>query len=98
MLSTEGQMRDHMGTALLIPAPPPSPCPIGDRGYDSRPSSRSREVPIPHGRMLCRQPHRVGTLFGTRREWRRIATRRDRCSGTVHPSIRIAATIVSWPT
>ena len=111
MLLTEGQMSDHKGAALLMSVLPPSRHLIGDRGYDSRPfrnalaergttacipSSRSRKVPIPHDRTLCRQRHRVENMFGKLKDWRRIATRYDRCAHTFFPAICIAATIIFW--
>ena len=63
LLLTVGQMNDHKGARLLLPALPPAQELLADRGYDSRrfrdalqargivpciPSSKSRKVPIPH--------------------------------------------------
>lgn len=63
LLLTEGQMNDHKGGRLILPALPPARELLADRGYDSRrfrdglqakgiqpciPSSKSRKVPIPH--------------------------------------------------
>jgi transposase len=79
MLLTEGQMSDHKGAALLLPALPPARELLGDRGYDSNrfrtaltqrgiapciPSTRTRKVPIPHDTVLYRQRHRVENMFG----------------------------------
>jgi transposase len=37
-------------------------------------------VPIPHDATLYRQRHRIETMFGRLKDWRRIATRDDRCA------------------
>ena len=111
MLLTEGQTSDHVGAALLLPALPPARDLIADRGYDSArfrqalmarditpciPSTRSRKVPLPHDRTLYRQRHRVENMFGRLKDWRRIATRYDRCAHTFFPAICIAATVTFW--
>ena len=95
MLLTEGQMSDHRGAALMLGALPRARVLIGDRGYDSRgfrdalaargtdaciPSSRSRKIPIPHDPAVYRRRHRIENLFARLKDWRRIATRYDRCA------------------
>ena len=82
---------------------------IADRGYDSAwfrkaladrgiepciPSSRSRKIPFPYDKHIYRQRHRVENLFA--KDWRRIATRYDRCAHTFFSAICIAATIIFW--
>ncbi|MFC0195115.1 IS5 family transposase, partial [Aureimonas pseudogalii] len=91
---SEGQMSDHKGARLVIEAPPPAAHLIADRGYDSAwfraeldargiepciPSSRSRKVPFAYDAALYRQRHKVENLFAKLKDWRRIATRYDRC-------------------
>ena len=97
LLPSEGQMNDHKGAALLLPALPPARELLGDRGYDSNrfrlalanrgiaaciPSTRSRKVPLPYDKLLYRQRHRIENAFGRLKDWRHIATRYDRCSHT----------------
>lgn len=111
MLLSEGQMSDHKGARLLFNALPPATALIADRGYDSSwfraqlaarniepciPSSRSRKVPYPYDRALYRQRHRVENLFAKLKDWRRIATRYDRCAHTFFSAICIAATVIFW--
>lgn len=84
---------------------------IADRGYDSAwfrkaltdkgiepciPSSRSRKVPFPYDKGIYRQRHKVENLFAKLKDWRRIATRYDRCAHTFFSAICIAATIIFW--
>jgi transposase len=111
MLLSEGQMSDHKGTRLVLDALPPAKTLIADRGYDSTPfrealqkkgiepcipSSRSRKVPYPYDKTLYRQRHKVENLFAKLKDWRRIATRYDRCAHTFFSAICIAATVVFW--
>ncbi|AMS43913.1 transposase [Aminobacter aminovorans] len=84
---------------------------IADRGYDSVwfrqaltdkgivaciPSSRSRKIPFPHDKAIYRQRHKVENLFAKLKDWRRIATRYDRCEHTFFSAIWIAATMIFW--
>lgn len=111
LLLTEGQMSDHKGAALLLPTLPSARELLGDRGYDSNrlraallekgitpciPSTRKRTVEIPHDKTLYRQRHCIENMFGRLKDWRRVATRYDRCAHTFFSAICIAATITFW--
>ena len=111
LLLTEGQMSDHKGAALILPVLPSARELIGDRGYDSNrfraallergiaaciPSARSRTVEIPYDKTLYRERHRVENTIGRLKDWRRIATRYDRCAHTFFSAICIAATVTFW--
>jgi putative transposase len=111
LLLTEGQMSDHRGAALVLPALPPAQELIADRGYDSNrfraallergitpciPSTRSRKVELPYDKILYRQRHRVENMIGRLKDWRRVATRYDRCAHTFFSAICIAATVTFW--
>jgi transposase len=111
MLLTEGQMSDHKGAALMLAALPPARELIGDRGYDSSwfraalaargiapciPSTRSRKVELPYDKLLYRQRHRIENAFGRIKDWRRVASRYDRCAHTFFSAICIAATVTFW--
>ncbi len=61
-----------------------------------RPSSRSRQRPFPCEKTLYRQRHKVENLFAKLKDWRRIATRYDRCAHTFFPAICMAATVIFW--
>ncbi len=84
---------------------------VADRGYDSRsyrdalaergitsciPSTQSRKQPFPYDRALYRQRHRIENAFSRLKDWRRIATRYDRCAHTFHSAICIAAIVTFW--
>ena len=111
LLLTEGQMSDHKGAALILPALPPAREMLADRGYDSNrfrvglidrgiapciPSTRNRKAELPYDKALYRQRHRIENTFGRLKDWRRIATRYDRCAHTFFSAICIAATVTFW--
>ena len=111
LLLTEGQMSDHKGAAMMLPALPSAQDLIADRGYDSNrfrtalrergitsciPSTRSRKIALPYDKSLYRQRHRIENMFGRLKDWRRVATRYDRCAHTFFSAICIAATVTFW--
>jgi transposase len=108
---TEGQASDHRGAALMLPKLPLAQEPIADRGYDSArfraeraqrgiaaciPSTCFRKHPIPHDTALYQQRHRIEIMFGRLKDWRRIATRDDRCATIFLGAITLAATVIFW--
>jgi transposase len=111
LLLTEGQVSDHRGAAMMLPTLPAARELLADRGYDSNrfraallergitpciPSTRSRKVEIPHDTTLYRQRHRIENMFGRLKDWRRLATRYDRCAHTFFSAICIAAAVTFW--
>ena len=70
----------------------------GGAGASSRafPSSRSRKIPYAYDTMLYRQRHKVENLFAKLKDWRRVATRYDRCAHTFFSAICIAAAVIFW--
>jgi transposase len=111
LLLSEGQMSDHKGARLVLDALLAASSLIADRGYDSDwfraelqdrgiepciPSSRSRKVPYAHHNAVYRERHKVENLFAKLKDWRRIATRYDRCARTFFSAICIAATVIFW--
>ena len=111
LLLTEGQVSDYKGAATMLPAMPPAPVLIADRGYDAdwfRQALRARGTrpcipgragcsrPIRHGKQLYRSRHKIEIMFGRLKDWRRIATRYDRCAHTFMSAIALAATVLFW--
>jgi transposase len=104
-------MSDHKGARLVLDVLPPAATLIADRGYDSAwfrqaltargiepciPSSKSRKVPYPYDKLLYRQRHKVENLFAKLKDWRRVATRYDRCAHTFFSAICIAASVACY--
>jgi putative transposase len=111
MLLTEGQMSDHKGARLLLRALPNAKELLGDKGYDSDwfrtalvergiapciPPRSNRKVQHHYNKILYRQRHKIENIFGRLKDWRRVATRYDRCAHTFMSAISIAATVAYW--
>ena len=111
LLLSEGQMNDHKGARLLLPVLPAARELLADRGYDSDrfraelakrgiepciPPVKNRKVQLPYDKVLYRQRHRIENAFGRLKDWRRVATRYDRCAHTFFSAICIAATVTFW--
>ncbi len=111
LLLTEGQHSDHKGAATLLPDLPAASQLLGDKGYDSNPfrqalinrgitpcipSQSNRKIQAAYCKTLYKLRHKVENLFAKLKDWRRIATRYDRCTHTFKSAICIAATIIFW--
>ncbi|WP_407947353.1 IS5 family transposase [Phaeovulum veldkampii] len=106
-----GQMSDAKGALVLLDALPPAKMLLGDKGYDADwfrealddkgiaaciPARRGRKNPASHDRKFYKQRHRIENLFARLKDWRRIATRYDRCAELFLSAICIAATVMFW--
>ncbi|WP_139110085.1 transposase, partial [Ensifer sp. LC163] len=58
--------------------------------------SKSRKKPYVYDKALYRRRHKVENLFAKLKDWRRIATRYDRCAHTFFSAICIAASVIFW--
>ena len=52
--------------------------------------------PSPTMKILYRQRHKIENMFSKPKDWRRIATRYDRCAHTFFSAICIAAAVIFW--
>ena len=111
MMLSEGQMNDQKGAGILAHMLPKARELIADRGYDSNPfraalaergiaacipSKKNRRQPVPHDAALYRQRYRIEVMFGRLKDWRRIATRYDRCAAIFFGAITLAAIFAFW--
>jgi len=86
-------------------------CRATDRGYDADcfrealvdkgitpciPGRRSRDKPIKYDKRRYKRRNRIEIMFGRLKDWRRIATRYDRCPKVFLSAIALAATILFW--
>jgi putative transposase len=111
LLLSEGQMSDHKGARLMVDALPKAKSLTGDRGYDSDwfrkaliekgiepciPPKKNRKIQHPYDEALYKKRHKIENSFGWLKDWRRIATRYDRCAHTFFSSICIAACFIFY--
>lgn len=84
---------------------------IADKGYDSDeyrdalraknitpciPPRKGRKSPASFCKTQYKQRHKVENMFGRLKDWRRVATRYDRCAHTFFAAILIAAIVIYW--
>lgn len=106
MLQSEGQLNDHVGARRMFAAMPRTNVLIADKGHESDdfcaaleecgvtaciPPRRNRKVLIAYDKALNKTRHKIENLFAKLKDWRRIATRYDRCSHTFSSAICITA-------
>jgi transposase len=111
MALTAGQVSDHIGAKIVYPALPNANTLIGDKGYDSDefraalkakgisaciPPRSGRNNPAAYCKTLYKQRHKVENAFNRLKDWRRIATRYDRCADIYFAAITIAAIVIWW--
>lgn len=108
---TAGQVSDHKGARDLLEQLPQAKALIADRGYDSDwfrneltargiasciPGRKHRKQAIDYDKALYKQRHKVENMFAKLKDWRRIATRYDRCAHTFLAAINLAAAVAFY--
>ncbi len=108
---TAGPTSDYTGAAALLDNLPKAQWLLGDRGYDADwfrdaltakgikpciPGRRSRNAPVKHDKRRYRRRSRIEIMFGRLKDWRRVATRYDRCPTVFFSAIALAATVLFW--
>ena len=87
---------------MLLKDLPPAATVIGDQGYDR---DKIRKMLAEQGILSCIPPHRCKQpvhdnkmlqQMGHKSDWRRIATRYDRCACTFRSAILLAAIVLFW--
>ncbi|KRB85343.1 transposase [Sphingomonas sp. Root710] len=108
---TAGQISDYIGAAALLDGLPKTQWLLADRGYDADwfrdaleakgikpciPGRKSRNEPIKYDKRRYRRRNRIEIMFGRLKDWRRVATRYDRCPTAFFAAIALAATVIFW--
>ncbi len=111
MALTAGQVSDHIGAKIIYPALPAAQRMIGGQRYDSDefraalkakgiapciPPRAGRKAPAKYSKTLYKQRHKVENAFSRLKDWRRIATRYDRCDDIFFAAIVIAVIVIWW--
>ncbi|WP_408870962.1 IS5 family transposase [Acetobacter fabarum] len=107
---TAGQVSDFRGAdVLLADLPDETEEVIGDRGYDSNkirqslacrnitaciPPKKNRKSKPPYNWHLYKKRHLIENMFAKLKDWRRVATRYDRCAHTFISAIQFAASFI----
>lgn len=108
---SKGQMSDYKGARALLDHLPKAKHLLADRGYDADwfrdglrergiapciPPKKNRKTHIKYDKTLYKQRHKIENMFGRIKDWRRVATRYDRCAHTFFSAIQIAALVIWW--
>jgi transposase len=97
--------------AALLDELPKAQWLLGDRGYDADwfrhalqakgikpciPGRKSLTEPIKYDKRRYRRRNRIEIMLGRLKDWRRVATRYDRCPAAFFSAIALAATVIFW--
>ena len=108
---TAGQVSDYTGAAALLGGLPSAEWLLADRGHDADwfrnalkdkgitpciPGRKSRGRLVTYDKRRYKRRNRIEIMFGRLKDWRRIATRYDRCPETFFSAIALAATVLFW--
>jgi transposase len=108
---TERKVSYYSGAAALLDEVPKAQWLLGDRGYDADwfrdalqtkgiqpciPGRRSRNEPVRYDKHQYRRRSRIEMIIGRLKDWRRVATRYDRCANIFLSPNAVAATIILW--
>ena len=108
---TAGQVSDYTGVAALLDDLPKAQWLLGDRSYDADWFSdaleakgvqpcirgrRSRNEPVRYDKRCYRRRSRIDIMFGRLKDWRRVASRYDRCPTVFFSTIAFAAIVIFW--
>ena len=111
MFLSGGQTSDYTGARALVGSLPKAQTLLADRGYDADwfrealvdmgivpciPVRRGRKVPIHHDTDLYKKRHRIENSFARLKDWRRVATRYDRCPKVFLSACALAAVVMFW--
>ncbi|MEZ5725438.1 MAG: IS5 family transposase [Paracoccaceae bacterium] len=106
-----GQVSDYTGAAALLGSLPKAGWMLADRGYDADwfrealkdkgikvciPGRKSRKKAVKYDKRRYKRRNRIEIMFGRLKDWRRVATRYDRCPETFFSAILLAATVIFW--
>lgn len=108
---TAGQVSDYIGAAALLDELPKAQWLLADRGYDADwfrdalqekgitpciPGRKSRNKTVKYDKRRYKRRNRIEIMFGRLKDWRRVATRYDRCPKAFFSAIALAATVIFW--
>lgn len=60
------------------------------------PSRKQRKIPVKYDKRRYKRRNRIEIMFGGLKDWRRVATRYDRCPKVFLSAIALAAIVIYW--
>lgn len=108
---TAGEVSDYTGAAALLSSLPSAQWLLADRGYDADwfrealqnkgikpciPVRKSRTKSVKYDKRRYKRRNRIEIMFGRLKDWRRVATRYDKCPKVFLSAIALAATVLFW--
>ena len=111
LFMTAGQVSDYTGAAAMSGSLPKADWLLADKGYDADwlrndlkdkgiraciPGRKSRNTPVRYDKRRYKSRNRIEIMFGRLKDWRRVATRYDRCPIVFLSAVALAATVIFW--
>ena len=108
---TAGQVSDYIGALALVSSLPKVDWLLGDRSYDADwfrdalkdkgiraciLGGKQRKTPLKDDKRRYKRRNRIEIMFGRLKNWRRVATRYDRCPKVFLSAIALAAIVINW--
>ncbi|MEI4232634.1 IS5 family transposase [Roseovarius sp. D22-M7] len=108
---TAGHVSDYIGARALLSSLPDVDWLLGGRGYDADwfrealedkgiraciPGRKQRKTTVKYDKRRYKRRNRIEIMFGRLKDWRRVATRYDRCPKVFLSAITLAATVIYW--
>ena len=70
---------------------------LSDKGIRACiPGRKQRKTPVKHDKRRYKRRNRIEIMFGRLKDWRRVATRYDRCPKVLLSAIALAALVIYW--
>ena len=60
------------------------------------PGRKQRKTPVKYDKRRYKRRNRIEIMFGQLKDWRRVATRYDRCPKVFLSAIALVATVINW--
>ena len=104
-------LSEYIGARALLSSLPNVDWLLGDRGYDADwyretlkdrgiraciPGRKQRKTPVKNDKRRYKRRNRIEIMFGRLKDWRRVATRYDRCPKVFLSAIALAAIAMFW--
>lgn len=105
------RVSDYIGARALLSSLTQVKWLPGDRGYDAEwfrdalkdkgmraciPGRKQRKTKVKHDKRRYKRRNRIEIMYDRLKDWRRVATRYDRCPKASLSAIALAATVIYW--